>query len=198
MKPQTHQKGVVMTPSRLALITLCGLGASYLIIKLGRKAGFLLIAVIGLPVAILFLIVHSYQSFNATTKVATIQASPIVNEQHQMSIRYTTYNEDGKPSLSAYELAGDRVELNADIVAFNPILNILGVHNGYSVSRLTSQFDDDMAHSIQPVQLHANNPIPPLPWIEQSHYRNGIIFPDDNIVYHVYVTLTGDMYATHA
>jgi hypothetical protein len=187
-----------MTPSQLALITLCGLGASYVILKLGRRTGLLFIVVIGIIVSIPFLIVHSYQSFSSTTKVATIQASPIVNEAHQMSIRYTTYDENGKASLSAYELAGDRVELNADIVAFNPLLNILGVRNGFQVSRLTSQFDDDNPHTIKPATLNASNPYPPLPFIEQSHYKGGIVLPDDNVVYNVYVTLQGDMYATHA
>lgn len=185
-----------MTIQTAALIALCGIGVSYLFLKLGRNGGTALLLLIA-PIVGIWMLVHSFQAFDATTKVATIQASPIVNQPHTMAIAFTSYDNAGNPTHAEYELSGDRWELSADVVNFQPWVNLLGVSNGFQLSRLTSQYDDSNAHSVQPVELPHNQAFS-IPFVERSHYTGGVIMPADGTTYNIFVTLEGQMFAQHA
>src|SRR5215468_593502 len=70
----------------------------------------------------------------SSTHVAFVSCSEL--EQHQMTVQLNG---------QSYEITGDRWELNASIVKIQPWLQFLGMSNGYSLNRLTGQFDDENA-----------------------------------------------------
>jgi hypothetical protein len=185
-----------MSISNAALIGLGIIAIVFLLGKFGR--GGIVLIILAVPVIGLYLLVHSFQAFTSTTLVATVQASPVVNAPHTIAIAMTTYDPSGNPTHAEYELDGDRWELNADVVAFPDWMNFLGISNGFQLSRLTSQYEDTNAHTITPIGLGGGNSTVTLPFIEKSHYRNGVIEPDDGVTYNVYCTLQGDVYAQRA
>jgi hypothetical protein len=128
------------------------------------------------------------------TLVATVKASPVRGIDHTMAVEISY--PDGRHE--AYELSGDRWGLYGDVIAYQPILNALGLHNGYSLDALTSQYNDDQAHSIKPVKLGSSQQATAIPFIELSHYRVGVIEPDDGQTYKCIVTPQGQMYAVNS
>jgi len=179
-----------------AIIGLAAIGIVGLFRRFGGELGGILL-LLAVPIIGVFALVHSFQAFSSTTRVATVQASPVANAQHEMAISLTTYNGAGDPTRYEYELAGDRWELNADVVAFPDWMNFLGISNGFQLSRITSQYDDTNAHSIQPVPLQHSQTFS-IPFLEKSHYTGGVLEPADGVTYSVFVTLQGQMYAVHA
>jgi hypothetical protein len=175
----------------LAVITV------YYLLK--NKRILALVLVLGVPIALGWLAVHiftnSFASLSGDTLVATVQGSRDANVPHLMHVQIEY--PDG--AVGSYMLDGDRWELNGDVVAYQPWVNMLGLQNGFTLTRLTSQYDDSSAHSIQPVDLSVS-PQPSFlaPYIVKSHYENGVIEPADGVVYKVYVNQQKQMYAVHA
>jgi len=190
-----------MSISNAAFIVIAVIAIGYLYRKLGgqglRLLGTLILVGAIIGIVLLTVLIHSFQAFTSTTRVATVQASPVVNQPHTMAISMTTYDGSGGSTHEEYELQGDRWELNADVIEYQPWVNLLGVKNGFSLSRLTSQYDDTNAHTIQPVDLQHGQTFA-IPFVEKSHYRNGVLEPADSATYNVYVTIQGDVYASHA
>jgi energy-coupling factor transporter transmembrane protein EcfT len=182
-----------MTVQTCALLGLAAIAVLFVLRKLGRIESLLVLVVLGIAVGA-YLFVGSYNMFGGNSvQVATIQAIALTNQPHEMVVRLTTNG-----ATKTYQLDGDRVELNADVVAFQPWLNQFGIHNGFQLSRLTSQYDDGAAHLVKPIVLHNTGFTFSIPFLERSHYRNGVIIPNDSVTYAIYVTVQGDMYAVHS
>ncbi len=144
--------------------------------------------------------VQSYLGFTGEIKVATVQATPITNMPHMMIVSLTLYDQNGQQiSHEEYSLNGDRWELDGDVVKFQPWLNFFGVHWGYKISRLTSQYDDTNAHTIKPISLNGGdedfyNSICNKTWWStpavMAVYGTAILEPADSVIYDVFMDQT--------
>lgn len=185
-----------------AILGLVLIVTGFLWSKIGSRGLALLsliLIVAGLIGAVLIAtMLGGIEAMTGTTLVATVIATPISNQAHEMAISLVTYDHDGVSHQAAYQLAGDRWELDADVIELEPWLNALGIKNGFALARLTSEFDDNQAHTVQPVALVNGTPSFSLPFVVRSHERAGVLEPADGVTYHIYCTIKGSMYAVHA
>lgn len=163
--------------------------------------GGLLLLLGAMLILVISVAVQSYLGFTSEIKVATIQAIAVTNVSHTMTVNVTLYNQNGQSvSHTVYSLNGDRWELDGDVVKFQQWLNFFGVHSGYKISRLTSQYDDLNIHTIQPISLNGNdedfyNSIRNKMWWSvptvMAVYGTAVLEPADNVVYDVFMDQTG-------
>ncbi len=180
-----------MTIQNAALAFLLVIGGAWLFSKLGKAGGIAVLLVVALLAGGWFAI-HSVQSFTGTALVAQVQASPIQNAPHTMAISLTFYDANGNPQRSELELSGDRWEMNCSVIRYYDWVNWLGLSSAYSCDRITSQYDGDQAHTVQPVELPHGQTFA-IPFLERTHYTNGVLEPIGQ--YDVYVTAQGDVFA---
>ena len=181
-------------------------GRSYRLMRRRRRfrlhhgMGGLLLLVGAMLILVASVAVQSYLGFTGEIKVATVQATPITNMPHMMIVSLTLYDQDGQQvSHEEYSLNGDRWELDGDVVKFQPWLNFFGVHSGYKISRLTSQYDDTNAHTIKPISLNGGdedfyNSIRNKTWWStpavMAVYGTAILEPADSVIYDVFMDQT--------
>jgi hypothetical protein len=105
--------------------------------------GGLLLLAVAVSLLWLMILVQSYLGLTGENKVAHIQATPIDNVAHQMSVQVTLYDGNGQvTSENTYLLQGDEWMMQGDIIKFPAWLNIIGFHAGYKLTRLEGRFDD--------------------------------------------------------
>jgi len=192
-----------MNVSQAAMIALTGIAVVYLVLKFGRAIAAL-IAIAAIVLIGIGVLIFSFQGFNNQILVATVQASPVVNQPHEMAVLLTTYDGAGEPTKHSYELGGDRWLLQCQTVEYQPWLLALGIHSGYHLQRLEGEYDSAQANS-QAVQIGswswfnslANN-VGFFSPVIRSAYGNGVIEPADGTVYNVYADGSGDLYANRA
>jgi len=111
--------------------------------KVIRALSGLLLLAVAISLLWLMILVQSYLGLTGEIKVAHIQATPIANAAHQMSVQVTLYDGNGQvTSESTYLLQGDEWMMQGDIIKFPAWLNIIGFHAGYKLTRLEGRFDD--------------------------------------------------------
>ena len=182
-------------------------GRSYRLMRRRRRfrwhhgIGGLLLLVGAMLVLAVSVAIQSYLGFTGEIKVATIHATAITNMPHTMIVNLTLYDQNGQEILHGdYSLNGDRWELNSDVVKFQPWLNFFGIHSGYKISRLTSQYDDSNAHMIKPISLNGSdedfyNSIRNKTWWSipsvMAVYGSAVLEPADDVTYDVFIDQTG-------
>jgi hypothetical protein len=152
--------------------------------------------------------IQSYLGFTGKIKVATVHTTAITNMPHTMLVDLILYDQNEQQiSHGDYSLDGDRWELNGDIVKFQSWLNFFGVHSGYKISRLTSQYDDSSAHMIKPVSLNGGdedfyNSIRAKTWWSvpavMAVYGAAVLEPADDVTYDVFMDQTGMFAVPHS
>ena len=190
-----------MSVSQTALLALCSIGAVYLILKFGRALGGILVTLCIVLVGV-FALVHSFQSFNGPTRVATVQASQVANTSHEMAVSLTTYSADGTSSHAEYAIGGDLWMLQSETIELQPYLNFVGIRSGYHLSRLSGEYNDSLAGS-KPVQLGSwswfnslENNVKLFVPVVKSAYSSAVIDPPGT--YNVYVDAAGDLSANRS
>lgn len=103
------------------------------------KSGFrLLLAVIFLPISLIAMIIltgiHGYNRLTHEELVASIQIIPISEQSFQAQMTYA----DGRQSH--FVLEGDEIQIDANIIKWKPIANILGLHTHYELSRISGRY----------------------------------------------------------
>lgn len=53
-----------------------------------------------------------------------------------------TFHIPGRPETIYYELAGDAIYVDAHILKWKPIVNVLGLHTAYELDRVAGRYDD--------------------------------------------------------
>jgi len=107
--------------------------------------GFSGLVLLAVAVSLLWLtfLVQSYLGLTGEIKVAHIQATPIANVAHQMSVEVMLYDGNGHvTSENTYLLQGDEWMVQGDIIKFPAWLNVVGLHAGYKLTRLEGRYDD--------------------------------------------------------
>ena len=111
--------------------------------KLMRGLSGLVLLAVAVSLLWLMVLVQSYLGLTGEIKVAHIQAIPITNAAHQMSVQVMLYDGNGQvTSENTYLLQGDEWMVQGDIIKFPAWLNVIGFHAGYKLTRLEGRFDD--------------------------------------------------------
>src|SRR5207248_11039324 len=140
--------GIPATPLALGALVLAALGALFLIAALValfrvRIFGFavrLLAAVACLALASLFgAIAIGTQGYRALTRedlAARIVVQPTGAQRFSATVRLP----DGREA--SYDVAGDEIYVDAHILKWRPLANVLGLHTEYELGRLAGRYRD--------------------------------------------------------
>jgi len=138
--------GIPVTPLAIAALVVGALGALFLlgaIIALfrARALGFamrVLAATALLALGALFgAIAIGTQGYRALTRedlAARIVVQPTGAQRFSATVRFA----DGREA--SYELAGDEIYVDAHILKWRPLANVLGLHTAYELGRLAGRY----------------------------------------------------------
>ena len=140
--------GIPATPLAIGALVFAALGALFLIAALialfrVRVFGFavrLLAAVALLALGSLFgAIAIGTQGYRALTRedlAARIVVQPTGAQRFAATVRFA----DGRES--SYDVAGDEIYVDAHILKWRPLANVLGLHTEYELARLAGRYRD--------------------------------------------------------
>jgi hypothetical protein len=140
--------GIPATPLAIAALVFGALGALFLISALialfrARAFGFavrLLAAVALLAVGSLFgAIAIGTQGYRALTRedlAARIVVQPAGDQRFSATVRFP----DGREA--SFDVAGDEIYVDAHILKWRPLANVLGLHTEYELARLAGRYRD--------------------------------------------------------
>jgi hypothetical protein len=140
--------GIPATPLAIAALVFGALGALFLIAALialfrARALGFairLLAAAAFLSTGALFgAIAVGTQGYRALTRedlAARIVVQPTGDQRFSATVRFA----DGREA--SYDVAGDEIYVDAHILKWRPLANVLGLHTEYELARLAGRYRD--------------------------------------------------------
>ncbi len=108
-------------PFRFILRTLMGL----LLLSLGALAGAVAVGMQG------------YRALTREDLAARIVVQPLGPQLFSATVHIP-----GRPQASYYELAGDALYVDAHILKWRPVVNVLGLHTAYELDRIAGRYDD--------------------------------------------------------
>jgi hypothetical protein len=98
-------------------------------------AGLLLLSLAGVAVSVL-LGVQGYRALTREDLAARVSVRPTGPQSFEATLRYP----DGRQA--GYTLAGDEIYVDARILKWKPIANLLGLHTGYELDRVAGRYRD--------------------------------------------------------
>jgi hypothetical protein len=98
-------------------------------------AGLLLLSLAGLAGA-LFLGIQGYRALTREDVAARVSVRPTGPQSFAATVRYP----DGRQSV--YELAGDEIYVDARILKWKPVANVMGLHTAYELDRVAGRYRD--------------------------------------------------------
>ena len=108
--------------SRQRVGTLVALLAASLCLALGALCGTISIGIRG------------YRALTQEVLAATIQTDPLGNKHFRATVTLA----DG--TLHMFDLAGDAVYVDAHILKWRPVVNLLGLHTAYELDRIAGRY----------------------------------------------------------
>ena len=112
-------------------------------LRYGRLLGGVILVFFAISLLWLSILMQTYLGLTSDIKVARVRATPVANIAHLMSVDLTLYDQNGhQTSEQTYVINGDEWMLQGDIIKFPSLLNIVGLHSGYKLTRLEGRFDD--------------------------------------------------------
>jgi energy-converting hydrogenase Eha subunit A len=120
-----------------ALLLLSGLGA---LIRLRpfrfvwRTIFGLLLLAVGVLAATIAIGTHGYTALTREDIAATLLVQPTGPQRFSATVRYPDLRE------VKVELAGDEVYVDAQILKWNPIASVLGLHTAYELDRIAGRY----------------------------------------------------------
>lgn len=109
-----------MRPLRFALRTLLGL----LLLSLGALSG-------GIGVGM-----RGYRALAREDVAARVRVRPLGSQRFEATFRIPD-----RPEMR-FELAGDQIYVDAHILKWTPMANVLGLHTAYELDRVAGRYDD--------------------------------------------------------
>src|SRR5262252_3177981 len=135
-----------------ALLVLGGVAALLrlkpLRFALRTLAGLLLLSLAGLSGAV-FLGVQGYRALTREDLAARVSVRPTGPQSFAATVRYP----DGRQS--AFVLAGDEIYVDARILKWKPIANVLGLHTAYELDRVAGRYRDTAQERSAPRTVYA-------------------------------------------
>jgi len=98
--------------------------------------GLLLLAVGALSASI-SIGLQGYRALTREELAARVEVRPLGDRRFA-----ATFHIPGRAESSYYELAGDALYVDAHILKWRPMVNVLGLHTAYELDRVTGRYDD--------------------------------------------------------
>lgn len=124
-------------PFRFILRALFGL----LLLSLASLAG-----VIGIGM-------QGYRALTREEVAARVVVQPLGPQRFS-----ATFHIPGRPETIYYELNGDAIYVDAHILKWKPIVNVLGLHTAYELDRVAGRYDDVEQERSSPRTVHTLTP----------------------------------------
>lgn len=142
----------------IVLLGLAALSAAPVVRGLRRRR--LLRATLRLPLPLLFL---SLALLLGSVKVALVGYERLTHEVTAATVELRALGPQRfradvtLPSgeKRSFELAGDRLYLDAHVVKWHPLLNVIGVHTAYRLARIGGRYDSVQDERARPRTVHA-------------------------------------------
>ena len=120
-----------------ALLLMSGLGALLRLRPfrfISRTVFGLLLLAVGALTAIIAIGTHGYTALTREDIAATLLVQPIGPQRFVATVRYPDLRE------LKFELAGDEVYVDAQILKWKPIANMIGLHTAYELDRIAGRY----------------------------------------------------------
>jgi hypothetical protein len=143
----------------------------------------------------------STQGYRALTRedvVASVTTRRISEQEFEAQVRFP----DGRDTV--FVLAGDEFYMDARILKWKPIANLLGLHTDYELDRISGRYLELEAEQANPRTVFALSSAKPLDlfelrrrhpilgWLVDAEYGSGtFITTDDQALFDVLVSTTG-------
>jgi len=130
------------------VVTLAALGAGSILagvkaLRRARPVGFglrtlggLLLFSLGGLVAAIGAGLHGYRALTREVVAARIDVRPIGERRFQATVHIPD-----RPDAT-YELVGDQIYVDARILKWKPLVNVLGLHTAYDLDRIAGRYED--------------------------------------------------------
>ena len=162
--------GLMASPLVLAGSVFGGLGIILLIaglvaLKRRRPVRFVIRTVFGTTLLALGAIgaaigigMQGYRALTREDLAARIVVQPIGPQLFSATVHIP-----GRAQSSYYELAGDALYVDAHILKWKPVANILGLHTAYELDRIGGRYDDLERERTAPRTVHS---LAADPWVD--------------------------------
>ena len=120
-----------------ALLLLSGIGALIRLRPLrfvSRTIFGLLLLTVGALAATIAIGTHGYTALTREDVAATLLVQPIGPQRFTATVRYPDLRE------VKFELAGDEVYVDAQIIKWKPMANVFGLHTAYELDRIAGRY----------------------------------------------------------
>ena len=141
---------------------------------------------------------QGYRALIREEVVASVTTRKVADQQFEASVSFS----DGRDTV--FLLAGDQFYMDARILKWKPIANILGLHTDYELDRISGRYLDLKAEQDSTRTVFALSPTKPvdlfdlrrqhpiLGWLVDAEYGSGtFIAADDRAMFDVLVSTTG-------
>jgi hypothetical protein len=122
-----------------AMVTISGLVALFRLRLMGFAVriliGVLLLSLGGVAGAV-GVGIQGYRALTREDVAARVSVRPLGNQRIDALVRFP----DGREAR--YQVAGDEIYVDAQILKWKPAANLLGLHTAYELSRLTGRYTD--------------------------------------------------------
>jgi hypothetical protein len=142
-----------MTPSNLILLGICSFTIGIILfiwsIRHGRLVSSLIwLAVISLSAAIVFagLFSKTFIKFNEESLVAKIRCAVSKDREYDFNLEYTPVVKGKIQPAAIFPMKGKEWMISGDIIKWKPILNLLGIHTYYRITRLSGRYPSGENH----------------------------------------------------
>jgi hypothetical protein len=195
---------IVVTAS-FSVLSLCFFGLTAWALKkkrILRSATSTLMALLALSLSALFgTLSVSTQGYKALTReelAASVTTRRIGDQQFEARVGFP----DGRDTV--FVLAGDEFYIDAQILKWKPIANLIGLHTDYELDRISGRYtalEDEQSRPRTVFPLEESKPFdlfdlrrqhPILRWLVDTEYGSGtFIATDDEVAFDVLVSTTG-------
>jgi hypothetical protein len=123
------------------LIGLLQMAAGFIVLFRRQPVGFLVRLAIGLAVsaaglaaALVAVGIRGYEAFTRETVAARITVAPSGAQRFDARVKFPDGREEG------FVLAGDELYVDAHILKWKPVANVLGLHTAYELDRIAGRY----------------------------------------------------------
>lgn len=114
-----------------------------------RLAISLMLLAVGAAFGLLALGLQGYRALTHETLAAVVELEPLPGPYFRARFRFT----DGR--VTAYRLAGDELYVDAHILKWKPMANVLGLHTAYQLDRVAGRYRELDAERSAPRTVYA-------------------------------------------
>ncbi len=173
-----------------------------------RTMGCFTTLVLFLLLSLVFVVLafqRAYSSFTRHQLVAVVQCYPTYGlSPHSFELRMTRMIDGKAAEEQSFILRGDQWSLGGDILEWHSLMNFIGLHSMYRLTRVQSRYiraEDEIADELSAYALVPDEKsdvwetlyewAPKLPIIKSAHQNFVVAYPSYGDTFEVYVTPTG-------